>query len=224
MGVNSLRKTVTRQRRDCDLNPGPSAPESSTLTTRLPGVHVNNMKKRTCLFLNSLSATFTLQVDKTLTRRRHISSCAMPSRSHRHYDDDTRQLSAAAAAFKIFVTSMASIEDRHRRRLGAAGSLVAGAEVGDFSRPIFIRRFSICCCNVTSQHRRHDGVVEFSDPRSVAGFQRFCEHSPSQSRRLCDYRNAGSIGNESVPIQMAQCWFHGLAISNIKYKYIFRMQ
>jgi len=36
MGVNSLPKTVTRQRRDCDLNSGPSAPESSTLTTRLP--------------------------------------------------------------------------------------------------------------------------------------------------------------------------------------------
>jgi len=36
MGVNSLPKTVTRQRRDYDLNPGPSAPESSTLTTRLP--------------------------------------------------------------------------------------------------------------------------------------------------------------------------------------------
>ena len=36
MGVNSLPKTVTRQRRYCDLNPGPSAPESSTLTTRLP--------------------------------------------------------------------------------------------------------------------------------------------------------------------------------------------
>jgi len=35
MGVNSLPKTVTRQRRDCDLNPSPSAPESSTLTTRL---------------------------------------------------------------------------------------------------------------------------------------------------------------------------------------------
>jgi len=34
--VNSLPKTVTRQRRDCDLNTGPSAPESSTLTTRLP--------------------------------------------------------------------------------------------------------------------------------------------------------------------------------------------
>jgi len=36
MGVNSLPKTVTRQRRGCDLNQGHSAPESSTLTTRLP--------------------------------------------------------------------------------------------------------------------------------------------------------------------------------------------
>jgi len=36
MGVNSLPKTVTRQRRDGDLNPGSCAPESSTQTTRLP--------------------------------------------------------------------------------------------------------------------------------------------------------------------------------------------
>ena len=36
MDVDSLPKTVTRQRRGCDLNPGRSAPESSTLTTRLP--------------------------------------------------------------------------------------------------------------------------------------------------------------------------------------------
>ena len=36
MGVNSLPKTVARHRRGCDLNPGCSAPESSTLTTRLP--------------------------------------------------------------------------------------------------------------------------------------------------------------------------------------------
>jgi len=35
MGVNSLPKTITRQRRDCDLNPGPPVPESSTLTTRV---------------------------------------------------------------------------------------------------------------------------------------------------------------------------------------------
>jgi len=36
--VNSLPKTVTRQRRGWFLNPGPSAPESSRLTTRLPSV------------------------------------------------------------------------------------------------------------------------------------------------------------------------------------------
>ena len=36
MGVNSLPKPVTRHRRGCDLNPGPTAPESGTLTTRLP--------------------------------------------------------------------------------------------------------------------------------------------------------------------------------------------
>jgi len=35
MVLNSLLKTVTRQRRSCDLNPGPSAPESGMLTTRL---------------------------------------------------------------------------------------------------------------------------------------------------------------------------------------------
>jgi len=34
--MNSLPKTVSQQRRGCDLNPGPSAPESSTLTTRIP--------------------------------------------------------------------------------------------------------------------------------------------------------------------------------------------
>jgi len=45
MGVNSLPKTVTRQRRGCDFNPGPSAPESSTLTTQLPS-HRKPGKKR----------------------------------------------------------------------------------------------------------------------------------------------------------------------------------
>ena len=34
MGVNSLPKTVTPQRRGCDLNPGLTEPESSTLSTQ----------------------------------------------------------------------------------------------------------------------------------------------------------------------------------------------
>jgi len=48
MGVNSLPKTVTRQRRGCDLSPGPSAPGSSTLTTRLPSHRVYSDNKMPC--------------------------------------------------------------------------------------------------------------------------------------------------------------------------------
>jgi len=53
MGVNSLPKIVTRQRRGCDLNPGPTAPESSTLTTRLPSRPLvqNSSLKGDILFL-----------------------------------------------------------------------------------------------------------------------------------------------------------------------------
>jgi len=43
MGVNSLPKTVTRQRRGCDLNPDPSVPESSMLTTQLLSHHIIDM-------------------------------------------------------------------------------------------------------------------------------------------------------------------------------------
>jgi len=46
MGVNSLPKTVTRQCRSCDLNPGPTAPESSTQTTRLPSYPRGRLAQR----------------------------------------------------------------------------------------------------------------------------------------------------------------------------------
>jgi len=45
--VNSLAKTVARQSRGCDLNPGPSVPESSTLTTRLPSHPRGNTAAKT---------------------------------------------------------------------------------------------------------------------------------------------------------------------------------
>ena len=41
---NGCEQFVTRRRRGCDLNPGPSAPESSTLTTRLPSHHLARYK------------------------------------------------------------------------------------------------------------------------------------------------------------------------------------
>ena len=56
MDVNSLPKTVTGQRRGCDLNPGPSAPESSTLTSRLPSHPrremnlILNRRQRNCIY------------------------------------------------------------------------------------------------------------------------------------------------------------------------------
>ena len=60
MGVNSLPKTVTRQRRGCDLNPGPSAPESGTLTTRLRrAVKTANLAPATGLALLFLHTIWT---------------------------------------------------------------------------------------------------------------------------------------------------------------------
>ena len=56
MGVNSLPKTVTRQRRGCNLNPGPTAPESSTLTTRLPVGCAGGLESGCAVHLVSLTA------------------------------------------------------------------------------------------------------------------------------------------------------------------------
>ena len=56
--MNSLPKTVTRQRGGCDLNPGPTTPESSTLTTRLPSQNMSAC--RDYYFKIFVSAVFAL--------------------------------------------------------------------------------------------------------------------------------------------------------------------
>jgi len=58
MGVNSLPKTVTQQRHGCNLNPGPSASESSTLTTRLPSHHKRVLLLTRKLQCQSIEGTF----------------------------------------------------------------------------------------------------------------------------------------------------------------------
>jgi len=63
--VNSLPKTVTRQRRGCDLNPGPSVPESCTLTTRLPSSSTKN-KVSTLLLLLLLPPLLLLRLQQRL--------------------------------------------------------------------------------------------------------------------------------------------------------------
>ena len=57
--MNSLPRTVTQQCCGCDLNPGPTAPESSMLTIRLLGhpltkfgINMENSKTVTVTYAN----------------------------------------------------------------------------------------------------------------------------------------------------------------------------
>ena len=66
--MNSLPKTVTRQRRNCDFNPDPSAPESSTLTTRLSSHHASENITLVC-FVEVLALVFdmlSMEIDPKL--------------------------------------------------------------------------------------------------------------------------------------------------------------
>jgi len=98
MGVNSLPKTVTRQRRDCDLNPGPSAPDSITLTTRLashPKCSLGHVKRSICappLSAQSFGLTNVHKVTDLPTKR--ISSITATKIS-RHF---TYKMAAKTAA------------------------------------------------------------------------------------------------------------------------------
>jgi len=56
MGVNTLPKTVTRQRRGCDLNPGPSTPESSMLA-KLHRTQTNPLQ------VTTLTSCYSIAVD-----------------------------------------------------------------------------------------------------------------------------------------------------------------
>ena len=82
MDVNSLPKTVTRQRRDCDFNPGPSAPESSTLTTRLPshpGVgNVQEAPDNAGAHELQAKNIFKKTIFPGISRRRSIVTCSAP--------------------------------------------------------------------------------------------------------------------------------------------------
>jgi len=75
MGVNSLPKTVSQQSRVCDLNPGHSAAESSTLTTRLasyPGSPGKRAVKRVSVCTVCMYVSYA--ICGTLTCRRLVVS------------------------------------------------------------------------------------------------------------------------------------------------------
>ena len=68
MGVNSLPKTVTRQTNDCDLNRGPSVPESSTLTSHSRNTLVQVIKGHFLKYNILKPHSYTVQnLIKTLT-------------------------------------------------------------------------------------------------------------------------------------------------------------
>jgi len=65
--VSSLPKTITRQCRDCDLNPGPSARESSTLTTRLPSHPYKKYRFKMSASRTAVAPPTDAAVDRTAT-------------------------------------------------------------------------------------------------------------------------------------------------------------
>jgi len=87
--VNSLPNTVIRQRRGCDLNPGPSAPESSTLTTRLPS-HPKQLLKYDNIMLKYYFYTSTAHYVSDISVRMRVRSDVRSSvgSSGRWHPDD----------------------------------------------------------------------------------------------------------------------------------------
>jgi len=55
-------------------------------------------------------------------------------------------------------------------------------------------------------------------------FAEFSAHISSGRGSILHTTDDNAIGSESVPIQLAQCWFPGLALSNAKNIYIFRIK
>ena len=72
--MNSLPKAVTRQCRDYDLNSGPSAPESSTLTTRLPSHPVVYTKSQAPITGNSVVDHY-LPQSRAYDKPRVVTAC-----------------------------------------------------------------------------------------------------------------------------------------------------
>jgi len=82
MGVNSLPKTVTRQCRDCDLNPGPSAPESSTLIAKFHYTDTDKVGAR-CRVRAKFHYTDPTGPARTFFAAKPLGPCGSPTKSAR---------------------------------------------------------------------------------------------------------------------------------------------
>ena len=106
MGVNSLLKTVIRQRCDCDLNPCPSAPESSMLTTRLLS-HAANIKILKCLpWHRNMESQWTLSM-RYFTTINHVADNNFVFQQHIalvHYARNTVKLLERELSTSLFTS------------------------------------------------------------------------------------------------------------------------
>jgi len=104
--MNSLPKTVTRQHRDCDLNPGPSAPECSTLTTRLrrhPRTHIITI-------LHTASRDKVINVRLACAEQRPLNGCVCV------HVQNTEQTWSSLAAVSGLLSILMSSQPKNSRR------------------------------------------------------------------------------------------------------------
>jgi len=158
-----LPKTVTRQRRGCDLNPGPSAPEPSTLTSRLPRREFSISAKSVCfkLLLNCYTAAAPQTSVPPTPPQPFVriyggssfwTSKAVHETSHNRVDH------------RLKTTHPAS-----RPAAGGADSVVAGRGAATV---LFRPRTSANNCDLSTSSTRSLGATsfrEFHEPRLVSG-------------------------------------------------------
>ena len=126
MGVNSLPNTVTRQLRNCELNPGPSAPESSTLTTRLsshPVIIVGCVKSKPMTAMTAVSVGVTignmtghlppgLLSPRPTQRRRQLPRVTANSHRHARHDKTVLSVSRPRRRCELDSRQLKTVADR----------------------------------------------------------------------------------------------------------------
>ena len=133
--MNGLPKTVTRQRRDCDLNPGPSAPESSTLTTRLPS-HTRRSYNE-----DAIASTCRLAMRRT---RRHLLG-SMRCHAARPIDAYVRSLRPVVSrATTVCMADGLLLQDDGVRRCSSSSSSSPSSQRADQTVRLAVRH-SIHC-------------------------------------------------------------------------------
>ena len=159
MGVNSLPKTVTRQRRDCDLNRRSCAPESSTLTTGLyratpTCVYILDVCYRyTVAAALKAKAMFSAQLfDCCQTRQSRMDRCAFIADGNNNY----------TVSRYIVVTQLNAYSRYIHALLTSNGCYITGALNGSTKAHAPLLRFVVdlsnCCVYDKSTTHRSNGV------------------------------------------------------------------